>query len=311
VSSPRLSVLMPVRDASRYVEEAVESILAQSFGDFELLIYDDGSQDDTPKRVGELAQRDRRITLFRGGAEGLAVWLREGVRRARGELVARMDADDVARPERFARQLAHLDAHPAVVALGTDALHVDPERRPIRRLGVATEHETLDAELLRGNGIALLHPTLMARREALLAAGNYRTDYPFAEDLELFLRLSEHGRLANLPDVLLEYRRHPAQVNMTRAAEQRRSVLRILREARVRRGLPAAFDPPPERTLLTETDCWHAWARGALGGGHRATARHYAALLLQAEPLSPRSWRLWLRAALGVSLASWRARRVN
>ena len=155
----------------------------------------------------------------------------------------------------------------------------------------------------------MVHPSLMFRREPLLAAGNYRTDYPWAEDLELFLRLAERGRLANLPETLLEYRKHTQSVNMTRAAEQRRSVERILREVRVRRGLPAAFALGPPAPTETAADCWHGWARAALGAGNVATARHYAARLLRAEPLSPRSWRLALRAALGFSLTQLRARR--
>jgi glycosyltransferase involved in cell wall biosynthesis len=300
---------MPVRDGARFVAEAVESVLAQSYADFEFLIYDDGSKDETPRIVESYAERDARITLFRGNAEGLAVWLREGVRRARGELVARMDADDVAHAERFARQIEFLDARPDVIAIGTDFSVVDPERRAIRRHSAPREHAEIDAELLNGNGIAMLHPTLMFRREALLAAGNYRTDYPWAEDLELFLRLAERGRLANLAEPLLDYRKHPASVNVTRAAEQRRTVERILREVRARRGLPAAFTLKPPAPTLTAADCWDAWARGALGAGNVATARHYAWRLLRAEPLALRSWRLALRAALGVSLHRLRARR--
>jgi glycosyltransferase involved in cell wall biosynthesis len=308
VNAPRLSVVMPVRDGALYVAEAVESILAQRFADFEFLIYDDGSSDDTPRIIGKYAERDPRITLFRGAAEGLAVWLREGVRRARGELVARMDADDVARPERFERQVAWLDAHPEVIALGTDVAIVDPERRSIRGHAPPREHEAIDAELLRGNGSAMMHPSLMFRREALLAAGNYRADYPWAEDLELYLRLAERGRLANLPETLLEYRKHTQSVNMTRAAEQRRSVERIVREARARRGLPAAFNLGPPAPTETAADCWHGWARAALGAGNLATARHYAARLLRAEPLALRSWRMGLRALVGLSLVGLRDR---
>jgi glycosyltransferase involved in cell wall biosynthesis len=293
--------VMPVRDGARFVAEAVESVLAQSYGDFEFLIYDDGSKDETPRIVEAIAARDARITLFRGNAEGLAVWLREGVRRARGELVARMDADDVAHAERFARQVAYFDAHPDVIAIGTDVSIVDPERRTIRRHEVPREHAEIDAQLLNGNGNAMMHPSLMFRREALLAAGNYRTDYPWAEDLELFLRLAERGRLANLAEPLLDYRKHPGSVNVTRSAEQRRTVERILREVRARRGLPAGFTLKPPAPTATAADCWHAWARGALGAGNVATARHYAWRLLRAEPLAPRSWRLALRALLGVS----------
>jgi glycosyltransferase involved in cell wall biosynthesis len=303
-AAPAISVLLVVQDAEAYVGDAVASILDQTHEDFELLVYDDGSRDASAGVVESLAARDARIALRRRQRTGLATWLREGVEDARAEFVARMDADDVAHPERLARQLAYLCAHPECVAVGTDAMLVDPERRPIGRSGVQLEHEAIDAELLRGRGTALVHPSVALRRAAVLAVGSYRTECPWAEDLDLFLRLAEYGRLANLPDALLEYRQHPRTVNATHAVEQRRSVNRVLREARERRGLPRCEQPPlpgiaqPPALL----DHWMRWARAALGGGQRATARHYAWRVLRAAPLAWGSWRLALRAALGVSL---------
>ncbi len=308
-AAPAVSVLMVVRDAEAFVGDAVASILDQTLGDFELAVYDDGSRDGTARIVEAFAARDARVALRRRQRAGLATWLREGVDAARAEFVARMDADDVAHPERLARQLAYLRAHPECVALGTDVLLVDPERRPIGSSGVRLRHEEIDAELMRGRGTALVHPSAALRRAAVLAVGNYRTECPWAEDLDLFLRLAERGRLANLPEVLLEYRQHPHTVNATRAVEQRRSVNQVLREARERRGLSRGDDPPlpglaqPPALL----DHWTRWARAAIGGGHRATARHYAWRVLRAAPLAWTSWRLALRAGLGVSLGRARA----
>jgi glycosyltransferase involved in cell wall biosynthesis len=301
---PAISVLMVVRDAEAFVGEAVASILDQTHGDFEFLIYDDGSRDASADTLERFAARDARIALHRERRAGLALWLREGVNAARAELVARMDADDVAHPERLARQLAYLRAHPECVAVGTEAMLVDPERRPIGRSGVRLDHEAIDAELLRGRGTALVHPSVALRRAAVLSVGNYRTECPWAEDLDLFLRLAERGRLANLPDALLEYRQHPRTVNATRAVEQRRSVNCVLREARERRGLPRCDEPalPGVAQPPALLDHWTRWARAAIGGGHRATARHYAWRVLRSAPLALASWRLALRAALGVSL---------
>src|SRR5262245_57688415 len=233
--TPRVSVLMVVRDAERFVGEAIDSIMAQTYSDFELLVYDDGSSDESAAILERAAGRDLRVQLFREEPQGLTFWLRQGVGDARGELVARMDADDIAHPERLARQVTFLDRHPEHVAVGCDALLVDPERRPIRQLGVCTDHEGIDAELLRGRGDALLHPSALLRRGDVLAVGSYCVDYRVAQDLDLFLRLAERGRLANLPEPLLEYRQHLGKVSGEHKGEQRRTQDAILREAYRRR----------------------------------------------------------------------------
>ncbi len=296
-----------MRDAAAHVAEAVESILAQTYTDFEFLIFDDGSSDDSCKIVEVYAKSDPRIRLFRGSPVGYAVWLREGASRARGELVARMDADDVSHPERFARQVRYLEEQPECVALGAQILIVDPERRPIQRREAPQQHEAIDAALLRGRGDALPHSAAMFRRRALLDVGNYRTDRLWHEDVDLYLRLAEVGRLANLPDVLLEYRRHPRAVGAAHRREQRSTLKRILADTARRRGLlEHETRVLPDLPSIRLEDLWHDWARGALGGGHRGTARHYARLLLRAEPFAPRSWRLAIRAALGLSLSRLR-----
>jgi GT2 family glycosyltransferase len=311
--TPRVSVLLPVRDAERYVGEALESILAQTFSDFELLVYDDGSSDDSAEILERAAGRDLRVQLFREEPHGYEFWLRQGIQDARGELVARMDADDVAHPERFERQVAFLDAHPECVAVGSDALLIDPDGRPIRRLGVRSEHEGIDAELLCGRGDALLHPSAMLRRADVLAVGSYRPEYPAAEDLDLFLRLAERGRLANLPEALLEYRQHPAKVSSCRRGEQRRSQDAALREAYRRRGLAEASLParPPVPERVPATDSWHRWASWAIDAGHLATARRYAWKVFRREPFSGRACKLGLRALTGLRLdtaRSWQRR---
>jgi glycosyltransferase involved in cell wall biosynthesis len=290
---------MPVFDARDYVEEAVHSVTSQSLGSFELLIYENGCTDDSPEILERLANADPRIALHRVPRDNYAVWLRDGVERARAPLIARMDADDVAHPERLARQAQYLRAHPECVGLGTEAMFVDPERRPLATCGVRVDHASIDRELLRGRGIALVHPAAMLRREAVLAVGNYRTDVPWAEDLDLWLRLSEHGRLANLPEILLEYRQHPAAVNASRAAEQRTSVERILREARERRGLrPTTVTLPRMLARPEPADHWLRWCRLALGGRQLGTARLYACKLLRTRPLRLQSWRWMARVLL-------------
>jgi glycosyltransferase involved in cell wall biosynthesis len=311
---PAVSVLMPVYDAAAYVARAIESILGQTFGNFEFLIYDDGSTDGSIQIVEGYARRDPRIRLSRKPHAGYAVWLREGVAAANAPFVARMDADDVARPTRLLRQVEFLERHPDCCVVGACVLRIDPDGQPIREFGVPLDHDSIERALLTGRGEALPHPAAMLRRDALLAAGSYRSEYEPAEDLELFLRLAEHGRLANLPEVLLEYRQHIRKTSHQREMEQRRMVARILQEARARRGLDPSRDcePPAFASNTPAIDYWCEWVRQSVIGGNLATARKYAFAVLHQEPRRLRSWQLLLRALLGVRvepLKRWLARR--
>ena len=306
----RVSVLMPVYNTERYVAEAVRSILAQTYDELEVLIYDDGSTDRSPEILHGLAERDPRIRLFLRPHTGLTTWLRAGVEIARGEYVARMDADDIAHPERLAAQLSYLDAHPECVVVGTEARLVDPERRPIKQLGVQLTHDGIDADLMRGRGDAMLHPASTFRRDAILAVGSYRVDFEAAEILDLNLRLAERGRVANLPDTLLEYRQHLDKVSARRKGDQRRAQDAALREAIERRGLDESHLPRrrPVPEAIPRTDQWHRWAAWAIEAGHLATARRHAWAVFREEPRSRRACKLLLRALLGMRLAT--ARRI-
>jgi hypothetical protein len=168
---------------------------------------------------------------------------------------------------------------------------------------VPCSHVQIDEELLRGSKTALLHSISMLRRSDVLAVGNYQCSYPWAEDLDLLLRLAERGRLANLPENLLEYRQHCEAISDTRQIEQRGNVNRVLDEARKRRGLGAQKIPALAEKIDSpaRVELWARWARAAIGGGYLSTARYYARRILFAKPLSWTSWRLALRAHLGAS----------
>ena len=299
---PAVSVVMPVYDAAAYVARAVESILDQTLGDFEFLIYDDGSTDGSIQIVESYARRDPRIRHFRMRHAGYAVWLREGVSAANAPLIARMDADDVARRNRLERQVDFLARHPDCCVVGSRVLRIDPDGRPIREGDVPLEHDLIERALLAGRGEALPHPAALLRRAALLDAGSYRPEYEPAEDLELFLRLAERGRLANLPEVLLDYRQHVRKTSSRRGSEQRRMVARILREAHERRGLEfaGAGEPPALASETPAVDYWCEWVRQSVAGGNLATARKYAFAVLRDEPRRLRSWQLLLLALLGL-----------
>ena len=217
--TPRISVVMPVRDGEAYLAEAVESILSQTFADFEFIIIDDGSKDRTPDILKEFAKRHSRIRLHRIEGRGIVAALNLGIAVAQSEYIARMDADDIALPQRFAVQLEQMDADPDLLVLGSAAIEIDTNGA-----------ETGRSRLVAGSGdvraalafrCALIHPTVLARREPVVAVGGYRQALTYAEDYDLWLRLARIGPLANSAEPLLKLRRHPTQISRIRSLEQR------------------------------------------------------------------------------------------
>ncbi len=204
-SVPRVSVVMSMFNGKAFLQAAIESILGQTFGDFEFIIIDDGSTDGSAEMVR--GYTDPRIRLVRQENRGIPAALNRGLELASGEYVARQDADDISHPERFARQVRFLDAHPEIAVLGTASLLIDPQGRPFSSFRTFTRHERLVAELLRGV-CPLMHGSVMSRREALLAVGGYKPIFSHAQDVELWLRMSGQYRLANLRDILYQQRKH-------------------------------------------------------------------------------------------------------
>jgi len=230
---PRVTVVLPVWNAGEYLAAAVESIRAQTLADWELLAIDDGSTDGSRQVLDDFARRDRRIVMTSRPNRGLAATLQEGIERARSGVVALMNADDVSHPDRLARQLAFLERHPTVAALGTQTrLFVDGHATAIEsRLPLSPQ------ACRRFLPVAppLAHPTVMLRREAVLAVGGYRPQ-SYLEDYDLWLRLAEHHDLANLPDALLDYRLHDGQFSSARDEKVAVATLVIRAAAAARRS---------------------------------------------------------------------------
>src|ERR1035437_8612478 len=147
---PTLSVCMPVYNAQAYVRQATESILNQSFADFEFIIIHDGSTDDSRKILEELARRDSRIRLVSRPNTGYTKALNEALGLARAPYLARMDADDISMPDSFEKQLAYLQAHPDCVLVGSRILTIDPFGSPLYEPRHKLVHEAIEAELLAG-----------------------------------------------------------------------------------------------------------------------------------------------------------------
>lgn len=213
-SQPRVSIVLPVFNAESYLGEAVESLLAQSLADFELIAIDDGSTDGSGRILEGFAVRDSRVLLVSRENRGLTATLNEGVLRATAAYVAIMNADDVALPQRLEKQSQFLDNHPRVAAVGSQTLFLADCAIAAPTTRLPKSPAAIRAFLKRA--CAFSHPSMMFRRQAVLNAGLYRHQIAPAEDYDLWLRLSERHDLANLPDVLLQYRLHAEQMTANR-----------------------------------------------------------------------------------------------
>jgi GT2 family glycosyltransferase len=216
---PRVAVLLPARDAARTVRAAAASILRQTERDLALVCVDDGSRDETAAILARLAERDRRVVLLRGPGEGIARALNRGLAACDAEVIARMDADDVAHPARLALQLEALRADPTLAAVGA-RVRLFP-RRDVRagmiRYAAWLNGLTTPELALRDLFVEapLVHPAAALRRDALLGAGGWR-DGPFPEDYDLWLRLvAAGGRLTNVPARLLDWRESGGRLTRT------------------------------------------------------------------------------------------------
>lgn len=224
---PVISVVVPTYNAGRYVKEAVASVLAQDFPDFELLIIDDGSTDNTAEIVSQFAA-DPRVRLLRNEQNmGLIATLHRAYAECRAPLIARMDSDDICAPDRFGKQVAFLREHPEIAILGGAIRFFGSVAPNVFTFPLA--HADIHPAMLFYCPLA--HPALMFRRE-LLDQGIMRYDDAFrhAEDYHLWSRLLLQVNAANLPDVVLDYRLHAQQVSSGSSGKQYAASLRVRRQ---------------------------------------------------------------------------------
>ena len=230
---------MPVFNSDRWLAKAIASITAQSLPDFELIVIDDGSTDQTAQIVAEAARGDARIRTARQDHRGIAAALNSGIALARSQIIARMDGDDIAAIDRLRTQLAFLVAHPAVAGAGSWATVIDEEDRRTGELKPETEPALLHDLLPKQN--PFVHSSMMLRADAIRSVGGYRPVLDGAEDYDLWLRMSERAQLANIPQFLLSYRSHTASANAATARRQLLSARLARLSAAARRALRPDF----------------------------------------------------------------------
>jgi glycosyltransferase involved in cell wall biosynthesis len=291
---PIASVLIPVFNGKNYLVRAVDSVLDQTFTDFEVLLLDDGSSDGSREIMESFAHRDSRCQVHSWPNRGIVATLNAGLELAVGKYIVRMDCDDICAPDRFDKQVKFLEDNPEYVVVGSRVLWIDPDGMPLRIGEDYLDHADIDAENMRGR-TSPAHPAATIRKDALERSGAYRDGFRHAEDLDLFLRLAEVGKVANLPDVLLSYRQHFKKIGHCFPEEQGVAARNAVIQASHRRGLNtgavlAKLDAPTRAHKRWETQqCWGWWA---LASGHVATARKHAIGALCGRPLNLQNWQL-------------------
>ncbi|HTT17815.1 MAG TPA: glycosyltransferase [Candidatus Sulfotelmatobacter sp.] len=244
----KLSVVMSVFNGERFLREAVESVLAQSFGDFEFIIINDGSSDDSAAILELYQSMDSRVIVHHQENRGLIDSLNRGCSLAQGTYIARMDADDISLRGRFASQLEFMDANPQVAVVGGAVEFIDETGKALRVAGRPLLHSEIQ-KVIFDCGF-MWHPTVVMRKEAWARVGGYR-QIPHAEDFDLWLRIAEHFQLGNLPQVLLKYRLHAGQVSVAHCKKQALAAAAVRFSATARRNgrddpLDSIVDITPE-----------------------------------------------------------------
>jgi len=223
--SPAISVILSAYNGSAYLRQAIESILDQTFPDFEFILVDDGSTDSTFAIFSEY--HDPRIICFQNEDNcGLTVSLNRALAVSRGRYIARQDADDFSCRERLQRQLQFMESHPQTGLLGTGSIWLDEAEGTEWHRSPLTENTQLQPALLIDNYFD--HSSVMFRRECLQeAGGKYSEEYRYSQDYDLWLRMAEACDIANIPEALYVHRIHPAMISTSKQAEQKSAMERI------------------------------------------------------------------------------------
>ena len=222
---PFVSVLLCVYNGETYVNAAIDSILTQTYTNFEFIIVNDGSKDGTPEILEEVAKRDPRVRVVHQKNSGLTRALNTGLALCRGQWIARQDDDDISLPQRLEKQVQYVTAHENVGLLGTacDVIDMDGNILPMQEVPLFTAHHELCRELQCRN--PFVHTSIMYKRELIQNIGGYREDYPAAEDYECWLRMSNITQMSQLSEKLVQRRISPDMICKLNSRKQRKSVL--------------------------------------------------------------------------------------
>jgi glycosyltransferase involved in cell wall biosynthesis len=308
---PKVTILMPACNAGKYIAEAIRSVLDQTYTDFELLIVDDGSTDDTRGVVKQF--RDGRIRLLCKEKGGISAALNTGLKAARGTYIARFDADDICLPRRLERQVLFLDGHPAYVITGSDAEYISENGEHLFNFRCnGHTHREIVGHLYRH--CPFIHSAVMYRKEPILRLGGYSGHAHCFEDYLLWVQLLRNGKCCNLPEPLIKVRINPHSVTIDERWRGRR--FRRLKRDILERGAVTREEGDELWSIVTRQDnrkikegAYHALCGKKLLADNYmpAKARWHVARAIHANPFRldnylllsasflPAGWIRWLR----------------
>ncbi len=279
---PLVSVLVAVHNGMPYLPEAVGSVWGQTLTDLELVIVDDGSTDGSGRYLDGLT--GGRLRIIHQPHRGLSYALNRGLEVCQGQFLARMDADDVSLPSRLERQVEFLGEHPDVAAVGCSVIYVGPTGKRGSMVVVPTEHQEVLGRLL-SRGLGLCHPSVCFRTSALRSIGGYR-DLP-AEDMDVFLRLADRYRLANVREPLLLWRVHLGSVTAQQMKSHQAGFLYHIECYRRRQAGQAV---PTYGEFVARMQAWPLWRKAAWQMDNYALSQYKRSLaeMLGGHPLRGR-----------------------
>lgn len=286
---------MPAYNAERFIAKAIESILAQTFNDFELIIINDGSTDSTAAIIARYAEQDTRIRWCSRDNRGIVATRREMLEMSQGRYIALLDSDDIALPGRLEKTIAYLEAHQDCLAVGGAIEVIDSDGDPLCTWHPPREHQAIEACLMgTQDDLFMAASTSTIRKEWIHRVGGYDpASISSAEDLDLMIRLCERGRLANLSEPLAQYRLHFQNESMAQRRRQQEARNRIVNDSLIRRGLhPAdALAKPSAQESRVQTHV--KWTWWALAAGHTRSAAKHGWLAVRRAPWSKDAWRAY------------------
>jgi glycosyltransferase involved in cell wall biosynthesis len=307
---PAVSVVTAVRDGRRYLLESLNSILEQQDVEFEAIVVDDGSTDGTSELLSEIVRRDGRVRVIRQEAAGLTRALIEGCQQARGEFIARHDADDLSLPSRLSTQLRMLRACPDRAMVGCWGYGIGPRGETLFEMRRPSDPRIASDALTRQVEGPTGHGSVMFRADAYRRVGGYRTAFRYAQDWDLWLRLIEVGDMAYAQAYLYAYRVDAGSISAERRGEQRElaALAGLCHDARVRgesdahwvsqAALIGCADTRPTRR---RTSASSYFVGKCLLDRRDRRAMHYLGRTVKANPLHLKAW-------LALGIAAVRAR---
>jgi len=235
LQQPKISVVMSVYNGEKYLREAIDSILNQTFGDFEFIIVDDGSTDKTAEIIDEYAKKDLRVKIIKNKNNiGLTKSLNKAIQETKGEYIARMDADDISSPERFDEQLTFIENHPEIGAVGCWYYLIDKNNKLIKKVRPPVKFYKIKKAIL--NSTPIIHPAAMIRKISLEKINYYDESFKYAQDRDLLFRILNFYQLGVVPKYLLKYRYTKQSISLQREIEQKKYCLKAIRKV-IKKGI--------------------------------------------------------------------------